>query len=173
MIFVTLLHGLTPKTGILLMNVLSIFKIIVLLFVVISGWVVLSGKTRVADPYVNFRNAFAGSSTSSNDYATATFKVLYAYSGWSNVNYVMNNVRDPVRTLKIAGPLGLGICSVLYVLANEEIDASGVTVAALFFKNVFGPVAERALSVCVALSALGAVITVVSRCMMWRCMAQK
>ncbi|OAX38772.1 amino acid transporter [Rhizopogon vinicolor AM-OR11-026] len=147
MIFVTLLHGLTPKTGILLMNVLSIFKIIILLFVVISGWVVLSGKTRIADPYVNFRNAFAGSSTSSNDYATATFKVLDAYAGWSNVNYVMNNVRNPVRTLKIAGPLGLGICSVLYMLANEEIDASGVTVAALFFKNVFGSVAERALSV--------------------------
>ncbi|OJA13641.1 hypothetical protein AZE42_11117, partial [Rhizopogon vesiculosus] len=159
MIFVTLVHGLTPKTGILLMNVLSIFKIILLLFVVISGWVVLSGKTRVADPYVNFRNAFAGSSTSSNDYATATFKVLFAYSGWSNVNYVMNNVRNPVRTLKIAGPLGLGICSILYVLANEEIDASGVTVAALFFQNVFGSVAERALSVFVALSALGNVMT--------------
>ncbi|OJA15856.1 hypothetical protein AZE42_12930, partial [Rhizopogon vesiculosus] len=135
--FVTLLHGLTPKTGILFMNALSIFKIVILLFVVISGWVVLSGKTRVADPHVNFRNAFAGSSTSSNDYATATFKVLNAYAGWSNVNYVMNNVRDP-----------------------EEIDASGVTVAALFFKNVFGSVAERALSVFVALSALGNVITV-------------
>ena len=51
-------------------------------------------------------------------YATATFKVLYAYSGWSSVNYVLNNVRNPVRTLKIAGPLGLGICATLYILAN-------------------------------------------------------
>ncbi|KIK34929.1 hypothetical protein CY34DRAFT_812556 [Suillus luteus UH-Slu-Lm8-n1] len=167
--FVTLLHGLTPKTGVLIMNSLSIFKIVILLFVVVTGWVVLSGKTRVADPHYNFRNAFAGSSTSSNDYATATFKVLNAYAGWSNVNYVMNNVRNPVRTLKIAGPLGLGICAVLYLLANvayfsaatkAEIDKSGVTVAALFFGNVFGSVAERALSVFVALSALGNVITV-------------
>ena len=46
------------------------------------------------------------------------FKVLNAYTGWSNVNYVMNEVKDPVRTLKIAGPLGLGICAVLYLLAN-------------------------------------------------------
>lgn len=30
----------------------------------------------------------------------------------------MNNVRNPVRTLKIAGPLGLGICALLYILAN-------------------------------------------------------
>lgn len=167
--FVTLLHGLTPKTGVLIMNSLSIFKIVILLFVVVTGWVVLSGKTRVADPHYNFRNAFAGSSTSSNDYATATFKVLNAYAGWSNVNYVMNNVRNPVRTLKIAGPLGLGICAILYLLANvayfsaatkTEIDASGVTVAALFFGNVFGSVAERALSVFIALSALGNVITI-------------
>ncbi|KAG2090015.1 amino acid transporter [Suillus discolor] len=166
--FVTLLHGLIPKTGVLIMNLLSMFKIVILVFVVITGWVVLSGKTRVADPYYNFRNAFAGSSTSSNDYATATFKVLYAYSGWSNVNYVMNDVRNPVRTLKIAGPLGLGICTVLYLLANvayfsaatkTEIDESGVTVAALFFGNVFGSVAKRALSVFIALSAIGNVIT--------------
>ncbi|KAG1852540.1 amino acid transporter [Suillus subluteus] len=167
--FVTLLHGLTPKTGVLIMNLLSIFKIVILLFVVVTGWVVLSGKTRVTDPHYNFRNAFAGSSTSSYEYATATFKVLNAYAGWSNVNYVMNNVRNPVRTLKIAGPLGLGICAILYLLANvayfsaatkTEIDNSGVTVAALFFGNVFGSVAERALAVFIALSALGNVITI-------------
>lgn len=167
--FVTLLHGLTPKTGVFLMNALSVFKIVLLLFVVISGWVVLSGKTHIKDPQTNFRNAFSGSSRSSNDYATATFKVLNAYAGWSNINYVMNNVKNPVRTLKIAGPLGLGICAVLYMLANvayfaaatkDEIRKSGVTVAALFFKNVFGTKAERALSVFVALSALGNVITV-------------
>jgi amino acid transporter len=51
-------------------------------------------------------------------YATAMFKVLFAYSGWQNVNYVLNDVKNPVRTLKIAGPLGLGITSVLYILAN-------------------------------------------------------
>ena len=51
-------------------------------------------------------------------YATATFKVLFAYFGWSNANYVLNNVRNPVRTLKIAGPLGLGICAALYLLVN-------------------------------------------------------
>ena len=46
------------------------------------------------------------------------FKVINVYNGWSNVNYVMNNVKDPVRTLKISGTLGLGICAILCVLAN-------------------------------------------------------
>ena len=56
-------------------------------------------------------------------YATAMFKVLNAYAGWANVNYVLNNVKNPVRTLKIAGPLGLGICAVLYLLANVSYFA--------------------------------------------------
>ncbi|KAI9570762.1 amino acid transporter [Boletus coccyginus] len=168
-IFVTLLHGLTPRTGVYFMNLLTIFKIAILVFIVITGWVVLSGETHIANPKANFSNAFAGSSNSGGDYATATFKVLNAYAGWSNVNYVLNNVRNPVRTLKIAGPLGLGICAALYLFANiayfsaatkAEIESSGVTVAALFFKNVFGTAAERALSVFVALSALGNVITI-------------
>ncbi|OCH94013.1 amino acid transporter [Obba rivulosa] len=167
--FVTLLHGLTPKLGVLVMNGLSVFKVVLLLFVVITGWVVLGGGTRVQDPHFMFRDAFAGSSHSSYDYATATFKVLNAYAGWSNVNYVLNNVKDPVRTLKIAGPLGLGICAVMYLLANvayfaaatkHQIDSTGVTVASLFFGNVFGAQAQKALTVFVALSALGNVITV-------------
>ncbi|KAI0037186.1 amino acid transporter [Vararia minispora EC-137] len=168
-IFVTLLHGLTPRLGVFIMNTISVFKIVILLFIVITGWVVLGGGTRVQDPHANFRDAFVGSSHSSNDYATATFKVLNAYAGWSNVNYVLNDVKDPIRTLKVAGPLGLGIVTVLYMMANvayfaaatkEEILKSGVTVASLFFKNVFGTQAQRALSVFVALSALGNVITV-------------
>ncbi|KAJ7741342.1 high affinity methionine permease [Mycena metata] len=159
--FATLVHGFAPKHGVLFMNALSMLKIVVLLVIVITGWVVLSGKTHIQDPHLNFRNAFAGSSHSSNDYATATFKVLFSYAGWSNVNYVLNDVKNPIRTLKIAAPLGLGLCATLYLLANiayfaaaskVDIVKSQVTVASLFFKNVFGVKAERALSVLVALS---------------------
>ena len=51
------------------------------------------------------------------------FKVLFAYSGWSNVNYVLNDVKNPIRTLKISAPLGLGICAILYILANVAFFA--------------------------------------------------
>ncbi|KAI0327442.1 amino acid transporter [Cubamyces sp. BRFM 1775] len=165
-VFAILLHGLAPRAGVWLMNVLSMLKIVILLFIVVSGWVVLSGRTRVQDPYANFRDAFAGSSNSSNDYATAALKVLYTYSGWSRLNYVLNDVKNPVRTLKIAAPLGFSICAVLYVLANisyfaastkEEITETGVTVASLFFKNVFGPEAQKALTLFVALRTFGIV----------------
>lgn len=45
--------------------------------------------------------------------------------------------------------------------SKEEITGSGRLVAALLFRNVYGPKAERALSAIVALSALGNVLSVV------------
>ena len=74
---------------------LTLFKTAILVFIVVTGkavisegdkydlilidtgWVVLAGKTRVQDPYANFRHAFAGSSTSSNDVCTEPhFEIL-------------------------------------------------------------------------------------------------
>ena len=48
-------------------QLVAIFKIFILIFVVMTGWAVLLGKTRVANPEANFVNAFAGSSHSSGD----------------------------------------------------------------------------------------------------------
>ena len=68
---------------------------------------------------------------------------------------MLNEVKRPVRTLKIAGPLGLGVCGVLYMLANvayysaatpKELESTGITVAAFFFGQVFGRAAERAVA---------------------------
>lgn len=73
---------------------------------------------------------------------------------WSNAAYVVNEIRNPIRTMKIAAPIGLAICGTLYLLANvayyaaatpEEIANSGVTVAAFFMGKVFGSAAKRAL----------------------------
>ena len=51
-------------------------------------------------------------------YAAAMFKILYFYGGWQCGNHVLNEVTNPIRTIKIAGPLGLGITSALYIFAN-------------------------------------------------------
>lgn len=169
-IFVTFIHAFVPKIGLLLMNGLSSIKVFVLIFIVITGFVVLGGGvSSVPDPNASFRHSFAGSVTSGGPYATALFKVLNSYAGWNNAAYVLNEVKRPVHTLKIAGPLGLGICALLYLLANvayysaatpKEIAESGVTVASFFVGKVFGSTAERVISVFVALSALGNVLTI-------------
>lgn len=82
-IFVTLIHGITPRAGVWLMNILGVFKIVLLLVVVVSGWVVLGGHvSSVPDPMLNFRDGFAGSSNAPYNYASSMFKVLNSYCRW-------------------------------------------------------------------------------------------
>jgi amino acid transporter len=82
-VFVTLLHTFLPNWGVRGMNVIGIIKVILLLLIVVTGWVVLGGGvSSVKDPHASFRNAFANSATSGNLYATALFKVLNSYVGY-------------------------------------------------------------------------------------------
>jgi amino acid transporter len=101
---------------------------------------------------------------------TALYNVIWSFIGYSNANYALAEAKNPVKILKIAAPSALALVSVLYMLANiayfaavpkAEIASSGRILAASFFRNMFGPRAERALSVFVALSAFGNVLSVI------------
>ncbi|KAG5643288.1 hypothetical protein DXG03_001255 [Asterophora parasitica] len=167
--FALLLHGTALKWGLRLQNVLGVLKIIVLLFVIVTGFVALGGHMKIDKPH-NFTNAFEGTTASASSFCLSLYSVIWSYIGFSNVNYALSEVKDPKRTVRIAGPLAIGVVTVLYMLANiayfagaskEEITSSGRLVAALLFRNVYGPRAERALSALVALSALGNVLSVI------------
>ncbi|TFK34255.1 high affinity methionine permease [Crucibulum laeve] len=167
--FALLLHGLALKWGLRLQNFLGIFKIFVLIFVIITGFVALGGHMKVPKPD-NFSNAFEGTTANASSFCLSLYNVIWSYIGFSNANYALAEMKNPVRTVRIAGPLAIGVVTILYMLANiayfagatkEEIVGSGRLVAALLFRNVYGPRAERALSVFVALSALGNVLSVI------------
>ena len=169
------LHATFPKWGIRLFNVLGIFKVIILLFIVFAGFAALAGHRRVPNPH-NFDNAFelgVGEGYGGGGayaYATALLRIVYSYKGWENANYVLGELKNPRRTLLVAAPLAIGGVTILYVLANvayfaaiskEELATSEVIVAGVFFRNVFGDSASaRSLPAFVALSNLGNVLAV-------------
>ncbi|KAH9217777.1 amino acid transporter [Leptodontidium sp. 2 PMI_412] len=146
---VALMHGLTPKLGVKVMNVVGVIKIGIgiVVFIVITGWAVLAGGTRVKDPHASFRNAFEGSARTINPYSTALYKVLSSFA-----TYILNEVKNPVRTLKISGPLSVTICGLLYIFANISYYAAATPAEV--------SATSRVLSVFVGLSALGNVMTV-------------
>ncbi|KAK0723454.1 amino acid/polyamine transporter I [Lasiosphaeria miniovina] len=173
--FSVVLHAFLPKWGVRLINTLGVFKVVILLFIVFSGFAALAGHRKVDNPH-NFDNAFAiesGEGYSGGGayaYSNALLNIIYSYKGWENANYVLGEIRDPRRTLTIAAPLAVGGVTILYVLANvayfaaipkSDLATSEVIVAGLFFKNVFGDSAgARSLPAFVALSNLGNVLAV-------------
>lgn len=162
---------LSTKWSLRLCNVISYVKLLVLVFVAVTGLVVLGGGTRVKDPHANFRNAFQGTSSSGNAWATALVKIVFSFTGWNNANNVLNEIENPVRTLRLWSPITLAVVSVLYVLAAvsyfaavpiAQIKSSSTLAAALFFKAVFGESAgARVLPGLVAVSAMGNIIAVI------------
>jgi amino acid transporter len=80
----------------------------------------------------------------------------------------VSELRDPKRTLSIAGPTAVGLVGILYVLTNvayfaviplEQMATSDVVVAGVFFKAMFGDNAgARCLPAFVALSNIGNVL---------------
>lgn len=164
-----LIHGFALKWGLRLQNLLGFIKLAILLIIVISGFAALGGALKVPNPH-NFDNAFEGTTGSSYGVVTALYNVIWSYIGYSNANYALAETKNPVKTLKLAAPIALGGIAILYMLANiayfaavpkDEILSSGRILAASFFRNVMGPKAERALSVFVALSAFGNVLSVI------------
>ncbi|KAJ0108433.1 hypothetical protein J7T55_002037 [Diaporthe amygdali] len=168
--FAFLIHGLALKWGLRLQNFLGSIKIIIILIMVFAGWAALAGRVKLDTKPDNFSNAFEGTTGSAYGVVTALYNVIWSYVGYSNANYALSETKNPVRTLKIAAPLAVGVIGVLYMLVNisyfaavpkEEMLAAKRLVAASLFRNVMGPTAERALSVFVALSALGNVLSVI------------
>ena len=173
--FAVALHAVAPKWGVRLFNVLGIFKVVTLLFIVFSGFAALAGHRRVPNPH-NFDNAFrieegeGYGGGGAQAYSNAILNVIYSYKGWENANYVVAELKNPRKTLAIAAPLAVGGVTILYILANvayfaaiskEELATSDVLVAGVFFKNMFGDSAgARVLPVFVCLSNLGNVLAV-------------
>ncbi|KAF4587714.1 putative high affinity methionine permease [Ophiocordyceps camponoti-floridani] len=166
--FAVALHSVFPKWGIKLLNVLGISKILVLVFIVCTGFAALAGHRRVPNPH-NFDEAFSSvDGGGAYEYSKALLMVIYSYSGWEGATYVMGELKRPGKTLAVAAPIAIGSVAVLYVLANvayfaaiprEQMQRSEVLVADFFFRCMFGnSAAVHVLPLLVALSNLGNIL---------------
>ena len=153
----------------MLSNGIGIVKVLTLIFIAVTGFVVLGGNTKVEDPQINFRDSFAGAATAYGA-TNALYKITFSYAGYENAFNVVNEVKNPVRKMKIYSFIALSIVAILYTLANvayfaavpkAELLASKEISAALFFKHAFGSSgAVKGLNFLIALSSFGNLIAV-------------
>lgn len=73
-------------------NVVGFIKLSTLLFISITGFVVLGGHTRIKNPTANFQNSFQGKATA---YGTTNslYKIIFSYAGFENSFNVANEVK--------------------------------------------------------------------------------
>ncbi|EXJ61401.1 uncharacterized protein A1O5_11716 [Cladophialophora psammophila CBS 110553] len=175
--WITIVHSCFYKTGIWIQNILGWIKVGLIVFMILTGlFVVLlrphtsSSSTAGHASTTAWDDLWTGSDWAWNNLSTAFFKILYSYAGLSNVNNVLNEVKDPVRTLRSVGPVALLTACTMYVLVNvaylsvvplEEVKRSRELIAALFFERVFGAgFGNKFLPLAIALSAAGNVMVV-------------
>jgi len=152
-----------------LSNIIGSVKLTTLIFISITGLVVLGGHTRVKDPHANFRDAFKGSGSGGGYGATtALYDIIFSYAGFTNAFNVVNEVKKPVQTIKKSATFALLLVAILYILANvaylaavpkAALAAGKQTVASLFFEEVFGS-NVKGLNILIAISAFGNIIAV-------------
>ncbi|KAI9689120.1 MAG: hypothetical protein M1822_000858 [Bathelium mastoideum] len=172
---IIIIHGCFLKTGIFIQNVFGWVKIALVIFMVFTSlFAVLLRPDADTTDYRPVKlkggSLWEGSVWNWGIISTALFKVFYSYAGLHNVNNVMNEVKNPVKTLKSAASAALWTACLLYLLVNiayflvvplDEIKDSGELIAALFFERVFGAhVGKVLLPLAIAISAAGNVMVV-------------
>lgn len=167
-VLVTLINCVSTKLGTRSADFFMFFKFLGLLAITITGIIVaVTGFTfnkEALSTEWKGTNWFAGTSTSSSQWAVALYAGLWAYDGWDNTNYVVGEMKNPSRdlprTIHTALPLVilaylLANLSYIFVLPHEIINASN-TVAVAFGSTVFGPLGSLLLALTVSGSCIGA-----------------
>ncbi|KAB5523079.1 amino acid permease-domain-containing protein [Coniochaeta sp. 2T2.1] len=150
-------------------NAVGIVKLLTLIFIAITGLVVLGGHTKVADPTANFREPFEGKATPYG-LTNALVKIIFSYAGYENAFNVVNEVRNPIKQLRRNAFIALAIVTILYIFANiayfsavpkQDIAKAKQIAASLFFTAVFGSSrAVKGLNFLIALSSFGNLLAV-------------
>ncbi|CAH0555308.1 unnamed protein product [Brassicogethes aeneus] len=96
--------------------------------------------------------------------ALSFYSGLFAYNGWNYLNFIIEELKDPVRNLPLAIAISCTLVTIVYVLTNvafyttlSPVEILGSKAVAVTFANrLFGPFAW-VIPVFVALSTFGAV----------------
>jgi amino acid transporter len=81
--------------------------------------------SRVPNPGANFNNAFEGTTTNGNDLAQALVNIVFSYTGYQNAFNVVNEIKNPIPTIRRFGFISILIVAVLYMLCNIAYFATG------------------------------------------------
>ncbi|XP_028596181.2 b(0,+)-type amino acid transporter 1-like isoform X1 [Podarcis muralis] len=110
---ITLVNALSVKWASYIQNFFAVAKMVIVIIIIVSGIVLLAqGNTK------NFNNSFDGPPLSVGTISLAFYNGLWAYSGWNQLNYITEELKNPNRNLPLCIGIGIPLVTVCYVLIN-------------------------------------------------------
>lgn len=150
------IHYRSLSYGSRVQNVLTIFKVLLILIFVVAG--LLSPNADMS----HFGRGVFSDEVRVSDFAVALIYISFAYSGWNAAAYLGGEIKDPTRNIPLALFVGstLVIClyiaiNAVYILAMEPEEMAGkIDVGSYAATQLFGASAGRILSGAIAIGLL-------------------
>ncbi|MEE6463667.1 hypothetical protein FKM82_006001 [Ascaphus truei] len=96
-------------------NIFTVLKMIALSIIVIYGLIVLGGGKQDLD---HFKNAFSSELPNVAQMAESFFQGSYAYGGWSSLNYMAEEMKNPSKNIPRSVITAVSAVIVFYLLVN-------------------------------------------------------
>ncbi|CEF68499.1 Large neutral amino acids transporter small subunit 1 [Strongyloides ratti] len=140
-------------------NVFTVGKVLALLMIICSGVVYL-----LLGNYENFEfpSIFEGSKTDAPHIALAFYSGVFSFSGFNYLNFMTEELKEPIKNLPRAIFLSMPLVTIIYFLVNisyfavltpdELLDSNAVAVT--FASRIMGPV-QHIIPLFVAISCIG------------------
>ncbi|XP_057290967.1 b(0,+)-type amino acid transporter 1-like isoform X2 [Hydractinia symbiolongicarpus] len=133
-------------------------KLLAIVMLIITGFVRLGQGHNDS-----LKDAFNGTSKSISDIGYAFYGGLWAYDGWNNLNYVTEELKNPIRDLPLAIMIGIPLVTACYVMVNityltvlTSIQIASSKAVAVTLANQLYGVMAWVIPVFVACSTFGA-----------------
>lgn len=158
-LLLSFLHTLSLRLGSRVQNMLTLFKVVLLVTFITVGLSATKGSINHA------AGTFSIGSTLNGKFAVALIFVTFAYSGWNAAAYLGGEIQRPTRNLPLALWIGTLIVMVLYLLLNlvyvtalQPKQMQGVLeVGDVAARALFGPDIGRWFSAGISLGLLSVV----------------
>jgi APA family basic amino acid/polyamine antiporter len=155
------------RTGAMVQNVFTFAKTAALLGLIVVGFLLGRNPAAVS---LNFGNFWSGGGSllhAARLVGVAMVGSLFSSDAWNNVTFTAGEIRNPRRNLPLSLAMGVGIVSLLYILANcvylTALPLSGIQhapedrVATAVMHQIFGPSGVLVMAAAIMVSCFGCV----------------
>lgn len=140
-ILITLINLISVKAGSKITEIFFYAKLVVICIIIFAGLfnIIYLDKT------ANFKHPFEGTSMKLLSYSSAFYGGMWSFDGWNQLNFVVEELKNPLRDFPRAVWLSIPTVTIIYILVNiaylsvmtpVEIQNSGAVAVTFAYRTL-------------------------------------